>query len=126
LAKYENPKNSRNSSIPPSKNGNRPKKNQSLRTPSGKKPGGQKGRKGKTLEMTAFPDGVIELRPDYCNNRGSSLHNWLPIKGKSGQIVDIPPIKAVYTKSQSFGEVCNWGHLTFMDLPEESKLWRKY
>lgn len=46
LAKYENPKNSRNGSLPPSKDENRPAKNQSLRTPSGKKPGGQKGREG--------------------------------------------------------------------------------
>ncbi len=42
--------------MPPSKDKNRPKPNQSLRKPSGKKPGGQKGRKGKTLEMTATPD----------------------------------------------------------------------
>jgi len=68
--------------------------------------------------MTAFPDVVIELQPDYCNNRGSSLQVWPPIKRKSRQIVDIPPIKAIYTKSQSFGKVCNWGHLTIVDFPE--------
>ncbi len=62
LAKYENPKNSRNSSIPPSQDRNRPKKNQSLRKSSGKKPGGQKGREEKTLEMTAVPDKIIELK----------------------------------------------------------------
>ena len=118
LAKYENPKNSRNSSIPPSKDENRPKKNQSLRTPSDKKPGGQKGRKGKTLEMTAFPDVIIELQPDYCNNCGSSLQDRPPIKGKSRQIVDIPPIKAIYTEYQSFGKYCNCGHLTTVDFPE--------
>ena len=56
LAKYENPKNSRNSSIPPSKDENRPKANQSLRKSSGKSVGGQKGREGKTLEMTATPE----------------------------------------------------------------------
>ena len=118
MAKFENPKNCRNSSIPPSKNGNRPKKNQSLRTPSGKKPKGQKGRKGNTLEMTAFPDVVIELQPDYCNNCGSSLQDRPPIKGKYRHIVDIAPIKAIYTKFQSFGKVCNWGHLTTVDFPE--------
>ncbi len=47
LAKYENPKNSRNSSIPPSQDENRPKKNQSLRKSSGKKPGGRKDEKEK-------------------------------------------------------------------------------
>ena len=37
LSKYENPKNSRNSSIPPSKDENRPLKTKSLREPSDKK-----------------------------------------------------------------------------------------
>jgi transposase len=118
LAKYENPKNSRNSSIPPSKDENRPKKNQSLRTPSGKKPGGQKGRKGKTLEMTASPDTIIELVSDYCRGCGASLQDRPKIKGKSRQIVDIPPIKAVYTEYQSFIKVCTCGCQTSADFPE--------
>lgn len=118
LAKYENPKNSRNSSIPPSKDENRPKKNQSLRLPSGKKPGGQKGRKGKTLEMTASPDTIIELVSDYCRGCGTSLQDRPAVKGKSRQIVDIPPIKAVYTEYQSFIKVCNCGCQNIADFPE--------
>ena len=43
-------KNSNNSSIPPSKDENRPKR-KSLRESSGLKPGGQKGRKGNTLRL---------------------------------------------------------------------------
>jgi len=39
LAGYKNKKNSGNSHIPPSQDQNRPKKNQSLRTKSGKKSG---------------------------------------------------------------------------------------
>jgi len=118
LAKYENPKNSRNSSIPPSKDENRPKKNQSLRTPSGKKPGGQKGRKGKTLEMTASPDTIIELTPDYCRGCGASLKGKPAIKGKSRQIVDIPPIKVIYTEYQSFHKICNCGCQNIADFPK--------
>ena len=117
LAKYENPKNSRNSSIPPSKDENRPKKNQSLRLPSGKKPGGQKGRKGKTLEMTASPDTIIELVSDYCRVCGTSLQDRPAVKGKSRQIVDIPPIKAVYTEYRSFIKVCNCGCQNIADFP---------
>ena len=52
LSKYEHPKNSKNSSIPPSKDENRAKPNQSLRRSSGKKSGGQLGHKVKTLEMS--------------------------------------------------------------------------
>ncbi|QTY25994.1 DUF6444 domain-containing protein [Flavobacterium sp. CS20] len=40
LTKYETPKNSNNSSIPPSKDENRPKR-KSLRIKTGRKPGGQ-------------------------------------------------------------------------------------
>ena len=50
LAKYENPdKNSNNSSTPPSKERMKDeiiRRTRSLRKPSGKKPGGQKGTKG--------------------------------------------------------------------------------
>ena len=42
-------KDSHNSSIPPSKDENRPKRTKSLRESTGKKPGGQPGHKGKTL-----------------------------------------------------------------------------
>jgi regulator of replication initiation timing len=42
LAKYENPKNSNNSSIPPSKDENRPFKSKSLCKKTGPKPGGQR------------------------------------------------------------------------------------
>mgnify|MGYP002811451621 FL=1 len=44
----KHPKNSRNSSLPPSKDENRPKPNQSLRKKSGKKQSRQLRREGKT------------------------------------------------------------------------------
>ena len=53
LAKYENPKNSSNSSVPPSKDENRPKRTQSQRKKSHRKPGGQKGHKGSKLNMVS-------------------------------------------------------------------------
>lgn len=51
LATYENPKNSCNSSMPPSEGEYRPKRNQNLCKPCEKKLGRQLGRKGKTLEI---------------------------------------------------------------------------
>ena len=48
LSKYENPKNSRNSSVPPSKDENRTPKTKSLREQSDRKVGGQKGHEGNT------------------------------------------------------------------------------
>jgi len=129
LAKYENPKNSHNSSIPPSKDGNRPKKNQSLRRSTGKKPDGQLGRKGHTLEMTSVPDRIIDLVPQYCNNCGLSLEKVIAVGHRTRQIVDIPPVKAVWTQYRTYGKKCDCGRCTVTDFPQgvdASKLWGQY
>ena len=52
LERFEHPKNSKNSSTPPSKDENRVLPNQSLRDKSDKKVGGQLGHKGYTLEIS--------------------------------------------------------------------------
>lgn len=118
LAKYENPKNSRNSSIPPSMDVNRTKKNQSLRKGTGRKPGGQPGHKGTTLKMTADPDRIVELRPAYCRSCGSSLAKASSAVERSRQTVDIPPIKAVWTEYRAYGAQCGCGCRTVADFPE--------
>ena len=51
IAILKNKKNSNNSHIPPSKDENRPKKNQSLREKTDREVGGQKGHEGATLEV---------------------------------------------------------------------------
>lgn len=119
LSKYETPKTSRNSSVAPSKDENRPKPNQSLRESSGKSPGGQLGRQGKTLEMISTPDEIVELHPDYCKSCGSSLRELPASKEQSRQIIDIPPIKAVYTEYQSFSKVCRCGCQTIASFPSQ-------
>lgn len=113
----ENPKNSRNSSMPTSKDENHPKANMSLRTSSGRKVGGQKGRKGKTLEITADPDEIIKLVPDYCTSCANALEDVTPQKEQSRQIVDIPPIKAVFKEYQIFSKICNCGCTSTADFP---------
>lgn len=118
LSGYENPKNSRNSSVPPSRDENRTKKNQSLRKRSGKRPGGQRGHTGSTLEMTATPDHIIELRPQYCHGCGASLENVPHVGQRVRQIVDIPPIKAVTTEYRSHGGQCDCGRVTVADFPK--------
>src|SRR3990172_9476632 len=64
-------KNSNNSSLPPS--ADLARKNNSLRTPSEKKSGGEQGHRGTTLMMTETPDEIHPLIPDYCNQCGKDL-----------------------------------------------------
>ena len=72
LSKYEYPKNSNNSSIPPSKDENQPSR-KSLREPSGAKRRGQKGRKGNTLKMVSTPDIIEQHIPEYCHKCGKDI-----------------------------------------------------
>jgi len=117
LEKYENPKNSRNSSIPPSKDENRPKRNNSLRKKTGLKPGGQKGHKGKTLMVSDNPDIIKEILPDYCNKCGKDLSGIEGMLDKKRQIVDIPPIKQIITEYQTFSKLCSCGCTSKSDFP---------
>lgn len=117
LAAYQYPKNSRNSSIPPSKDDNKPKRTKSLRKPSGKKPGGQLGRQGNTLKMVAKPDNVVSLIPHYCRSCDHDLQAATAIKLQSRQVVDIPPIQAIYTEYQTYSKQCSCGCVNRTDFP---------
>ena len=66
LARYTTRKDSNSSSLPPSKDENRPPRTSSLREKSNRKAGGQPGHEGKTLEMTETPDEIIEHHSCFC------------------------------------------------------------
>jgi transposase len=117
LANYKNPKNSRNSSIPPSKDENRPLKTKSLRKPTGKNTGGQKGHEGATLVMVGEPNIIIEHKPGYCTRCGNDLSSFTARLIAKRQVVDIPPIKPQYTEHQLLGIKCTCGHQTVPSFP---------
>ncbi len=106
IEKFKHPKNSSNSSIPPSKDENMPKQNQSLREKTGRKPGGQKGHPGDTLRMTATPDEIIMLVPEYCNRCGNDLSAIEAILESKRQAIEIPPIRTKYMEYQRFSKQC--------------------
>lgn len=109
IEELSNPKNSQNSSIAPSKDENRVLKNQSLRTTTARKIGGQTGHKGSTLEMVENPNHIINHSPEFCNCCGENLYDKPQKMLQRRQIVDIPPIFAEYTEHRIFEKICSCG-----------------
>jgi len=119
LEKYKHPKNSSNSSIPPSKDENRLKR-KSLRKKTGCKPGGQKGHEGNTLKMVETPDIIQKHIPKYCNKCGKDIHNIPYAFASKRQVIDIPEIKLQVTEHQIYKRLCSCGHETINDYPLEA------
>jgi transposase len=113
-------KNSRNSSIAPSQDPNRPKTNQSLRIKSGRKPGGQKGHKGATLEFSSKPTEVKDHFETVCENCGNTLSSEM-ILSKKRQVIDIPPLRADVIEHRTYSRTCACGHCTNGRFPKGVK-----
>ena len=65
---------SSNSGKPPSSDGlKKPSRTTSLREPSGRKPGGQKGHPGTTLRRTEHPDAIVDHLPRVCAHCGEAM-----------------------------------------------------
>ncbi|QUB63408.1 transposase [Prevotella melaninogenica] len=110
LAKYENPdKNSNNSSTPPSKERIKDeviRRTRSLRKPSGKKPGGQKGHDGHKLPCSSIPDEIIDEVPNYCTRCGESLSDTERVLDYVTQVISIPELKPVIREIRHYVMVC--------------------
>jgi transposase/predicted nucleic acid-binding protein len=110
LAVYKNKKNTNNSHTPPSKDENRPVKNQSLRQKTDRKAGGQQGHEGKTLECSAAIDTIVEHTSNYCNGCGNDLTNVAETLIETRQLIDIPLIKPVCIEHRIYRKTCRCGH----------------
>jgi len=118
VEQYNRPrKDSNNSSVPPSKDENRPPRTSSLREKSDRKVGGQPGHEGKTLEMTETPDEIIEHRACFCPECGNNLTGQpFELFGKR-QVIDIPMIKQIVTEHHVYRCTCTCGKLVESDFP---------
>jgi transposase len=117
LERYTTRKDSNNSSLPPSKDENRPPRTSSLREKGTRKAGGQPGHEGKTLEMTETPDEIIEHHSCFCPECGKDVSE-LPFEfsGKR-QVIDIPPIKQIVTEHRVYRCKCTCGKIVESDFP---------
>jgi transposase len=95
-----------------SQNSNKPSsadpfvKPKSRRKKSGKTPGGQKGREGKTLEMSPSPDCIEKHRVKNCFCCGEPLENEPVNSVDKRQVFDIPPQKIIITEHHSEKKTC--------------------
>jgi transposase len=87
-------KDSHNSSKPPSTD-NPYKKIKSLRTKSGKKPGGQKGHEGHTLPLSDNPDTRELIKVEKCVKCNHSLKDISIQNYERRQVIDLPEIKPI-------------------------------
>jgi transposase len=98
--------NSRNSSLPPSRdNQGVKKKTRTLRKKSSRKKGGQKGHDGRTLELSKKVDHVIDYQPDQCDHCQERIASeGILIERK--QVWDIPPISLEVTEHRRYKKYC--------------------
>lgn len=105
------------SSKPPSSDGLR-KKPVSLREPSGRPSGGQKGHKGETLRQTAEPDRIVTHEAAACRCCGALLTRAMARGLERRQVFDLPERLIEVTEHHGLVYACACGERTRADFPE--------
>ena len=114
------PANSSNSSRPPSTDIYKPKRNlnYSLREKSGRKPGGQPGHRGSTLQFSnETPDKEIEHVVEKCIGCGKDLSDVPGQREHTHQVVDIAIPKRVLTNHTIVTKYCSCGQCNKAAFP---------
>jgi transposase len=102
-------KDSGNSGKPPSSDGlsKKPQANgSSLRRKSRKKPGGQVGHPGYTLQQSETPDRVEEHPPCTCGHCGRDLAGEPAGGYDTRQVYDLPPLRIEVTEHRAPYKLC--------------------
>ena len=113
--------NSSNSGKPPSSDGlKKPPRVSSLREPSGKKTGGQKGHPGTTLRRTTTPDATVDHYPEACAACGEPLSAAMAKGYTARQVFDLPePMPLLVTEHRAHDCRClGCGSQTRATFPE--------
>jgi transposase len=111
-------KDSHNSSKPPSSDGFKQRKRKNLRKSSGKKPGGQLGHAGHTLEMVNNPNHIRIHKVTQCKKCGLSLDSEDVSHVQCRQVYDIPKQEVAVTEHQFEMKECpNCGTMNIADFP---------
>jgi transposase len=109
---------SRNSSQPPSSDGLDKPAPKSLRGRSGRKPGGQPGREGRTLRQVSTPDEVVVHEPGGCAGCGGPLAaEGAPARIIRRQVFDIPQITVRVVEHRLLSRRCACGAVTQAPAP---------
>ena len=122
-------KNSRNSSLPPSSDGYRKKPTPMNKRKRGeRKPGGQTGHKGHTLEFSEHPDEVVEHKPETCAICGGKLDADHMEKIAARQVHDLPELpQKLVVEHQKFSCKCkSCGSTTHAEFPSHIKAPTQY
>jgi transposase len=99
--------NSSNSHRPPSSDGYAKPDPKSLRKPSGRNSGGQKGHPGATLTPAAKPDRIVTCRLKRCPcGCGADLRDQPLLRHEIRQVFDLPPQKLIVTEFRVEVKLC--------------------
>ena len=113
LEKYEKPpKDSGNSSTPPSKEpigSEVERRTKSLRKKSDKAVGGQPGHDGTTRKMVETPDEIENIASQFCIECGRNLSDVEGEVDYVTQEIDLPPITPIYRERRFYKKVCACG-----------------
>lgn len=101
-------KDSHNSSKPPSTD--MPRRPKSLREKSGRRPGGQKGHPGHTLEMSEVPDVILSHAPTHCTGCGRAFRELAenaPVEVLDRrQVFDMVPARPLVSEHRLIARRC--------------------
>ncbi len=82
------------------------RRTKSLRKPSGRKPGGQPGREGNTLELNDSVDNIVDEKPGICDECGDSLDGCDTELDYITQIISLPELKPLITEVRHYVTIC--------------------